>query len=81
MMNARVLHFIASQKMGFIRILTDRVTEYCGKLEIHNYELYLGVNDIEHTRDKARQPQTIGIRVRLHLTTYMSFTCLRSDVN
>lgn len=36
--------------MGLIRILTDRDTKYCGKLEQHDYEFYLGVNGIEHTK-------------------------------
>jgi len=38
--------------MGIIRILTDRGTEYCGKLETHDYQLYLGINDIEHTKTR-----------------------------
>ena len=40
--------------------LTDRGTEYCGKVEQHDYELYLALNDIEHTKTKARHPQTNG---------------------
>ena len=50
LLNDRVLPFFVSQQMGIIRILTDRGTEYCGKLETHDYQLYLGVNGIEHTR-------------------------------
>lgn len=41
-----------------IRMLTDRGTEFCGKVEQHDYELYLALNDIEHTKTKARHPQT-----------------------
>lgn len=48
-----------------IRILTDRGTEYCGKLEPHDYQLYLGINVIEHTKAKARHPQN-GICARFH---------------
>ena len=42
-------------------VLTDRGTEYCGNLEHHEYELYLAIEDIDHTRTKARSPQTNGI--------------------
>lgn len=61
LLHDRVLPFFASQHMEVIRILTDRGTEYCGKLETHDYQLYLGVNDIEHTRTKGRHPQANGI--------------------
>ncbi len=59
--NDQVLPFFAEQGMGVIRILTDRGTEYCGKPETHDYQLYLALNDIEHTKAKARHPQTNGI--------------------
>jgi len=36
--------------MGLIRILSDRRTEYCGKPETHDYQRYLALNDIKHTR-------------------------------
>ncbi len=49
-----------------LRILTDRGTEYCGKVEQHDYQLYLAINDIEHTRTKAMSPQTNGICERFH---------------
>ena len=41
-----------------LRILTDRGTEFCGAREHHEYELYLALEDIDHTRTKARHPQT-----------------------
>ena len=47
-------------------MLTDRGTEYCGNPEHHEYELYLALEDIDHTRTKARSPQTNGIVERLH---------------
>ncbi len=53
-LNDRVLPFFAEQGVLMLRILTDRGTEYCGKLEQHDYQLYLAMNDIEHTRTKAR---------------------------
>jgi hypothetical protein len=40
-----------------VRILTDRHTEFRGKAEQHDYELFLALNDIERTRTNARHPQ------------------------
>ncbi len=52
-----------------LRILTDRGTEYCDKVEHHDYQLYLEVHDIEHTRTSVRSPQTNSIWERFHETT------------
>jgi len=73
LLNDRVLPFFTSQEMGIIRILTDRGTEYCGRLETHDYQLYLGINDIEHTKTRARHPQTNGICERFHKTILHEF--------
>lgn len=73
LLNDRVLPFFQEEDMGLIRILTDRGTEFCGKVEIHDYELYLGVNGIEHTKTKARHPQTNGICERFHKTILHEF--------
>ncbi len=54
-------------------MLTDRGTEYCGKPESHDYQLYLALNDIEHTRTKARHPQTNGICEQFHKTILQEF--------
>src|SRR5512134_1803391 len=61
LLNDRVLPFFAEYGMGVLRIMTDRGTEYCGKAETHDYQLYLALNDIEHTKTRARHPQTNGI--------------------
>lgn len=61
LLNDRVLPFYEPQGLPMLRILTDRGTEYCGKVEQHDYQLYLAINDIEHTRTKAMSPQTNGI--------------------
>ena len=50
------------------RILTDRGTEYCGKPDHHSYQLYLGIENIDHSRTKAYSPQTNGICERFHKT-------------
>ncbi len=73
LLNDRVLPFFAAHQMGIIRMLTDRGTEYCGKVETHDYELYLAVNDIEHSKSKARHPQTNGICERFHKTILNEF--------
>ena len=73
LLNDRVLPFFEEQGMGVLRILTDRGTEFCGKAEEHDYELYLAINDIEHTRTKARHPQTNGICERFHKTILQEF--------
>jgi transposase InsO family protein len=73
LLNDRVLPFFEEHGMGILRMLTDRGTEYCGKVEQHDYELYLAVNDIEHTKTKARHPQTNGICERFHKTILTEF--------
>jgi len=73
LLNDRVLPLFDSEHMGLLRILTDRGTEYCGKLDQHDYELYLGLNDIEHTKTKAYSPQTNGICERFHKTILEEF--------
>ena len=42
-------------------ILTDRGTEFCGKVEHYAFELFLSIEDIDHSRTKAYSPQTNGI--------------------
>ena len=73
LLNDQVLPFFAAEEVEMLRILTDRGTEYCGKLEQHDYQLYLAMNDIEHTRTKAASPQTNGICERFHKTILQEF--------
>lgn len=73
LLNDRVLPFYESQNLPVLRILTDRGTEYCGKAEQHDYQLYIAINDIEHTKTKARHPQTNGICERFHKTILQEF--------
>jgi transposase InsO family protein len=68
MLNDRVVPFFEEQGIKLQRILTDRGTEYCGKPENHAYQLYLAVEDIDHSRTKANHPQTNGICERFHKT-------------
>lgn len=72
-LNDRVLPFYASEELPVLRILTDRGTEYCGKAESHDYQLYMAINDIEYTKTKVRHPQTNGICERFHKTILQEF--------
>lgn len=73
LLNDRVIPFFDKHGGAILRMLTDRGTEYCGKLETHDYELFLAVNDIDHTKTKARHPQTNGICERFHKTILQEF--------
>lgn len=73
LLNDKVLPFYESQHLPVLRILTDRGTEYCGKVEHHDYQLYLAINDIDHTKTKAMSPQTNGICERFHKTILNEF--------
>jgi len=73
LLNDRVLPFYEDQGVTLLRVLTDRGTEYCGRVEQHEFQLYLAVNDIDHTRTKAQSPQTNGICERFHKTILNEF--------
>ena len=73
LLNDRVLPLFEQHELPLLRILTDRGTEYCGRAERHDYELYLAVNDIDHTKTKAKTPQTNGICERFHKTVLQEF--------
>ena len=73
MLNDRILPFFEEHGISLLRILTDRGTEYCGAREHHEYELYLPLEDIDHSRTKAKSPQTNGICERLHRTMQDEF--------
>ncbi len=66
LLNDRVRPFYEGSQIPLRRVLTDRGTEYCGVPDHHEYERYLAVEDIDHTRTKARRPQTNGICERFH---------------
>ncbi len=73
LLNDRVIPFFEEHDIRVSRILTDRGTEYCGDVQKHPYELYLAIEDIDHTRTKAKSPQTNGIVERLHKTMLNEF--------
>ncbi|QRM36193.1 IS481 family transposase [Microvirga sp. VF16] len=73
LLNDRVLPFFDAHEVKLCRVLTDRGTEYCGNPERHEYELYLAVEDVDHTRTKTKSPQTNGIVERFHKTVLDEF--------
>lgn len=73
LLNDRVLPFFEQHAIPLTRVLTDRGTEYCGLPERHPYELYLALEDIEHTRTKTKSPQTNGICERFNKTLLNEF--------
>jgi transposase InsO family protein len=73
LLNDRVVPFYDAQEVKLSRVLTDRGTEYCGNPERHEYELYLALEDVDHSRTKTRSPQTNGIVERFHKTVLNEF--------
>lgn len=73
MLNDRVLPFFEEHDVPLLRVLTDRGSEYCGNLERHEYELYLTLENIDHSKTRARRPQSNGICERFHRTILNEF--------
>lgn len=73
MLNDKVVPFFEEHEIPLLRVLTDRGTEYCGKIEYHEYELYLQLEGIEHSKTRARRPQSNGICERFHRTIQDEF--------
>jgi len=72
-LNDKVLPFFEEQQIPLLRILTDRGTEFKGKLEHHEYELYLHIEGIDHSKTQVKHPQSNGICERLHRTIQEEF--------
>lgn len=94
MLNSTVIPFFEEQDIPLLRILTDRGSEFCGQSQRHAYQLYLAVEDIDHSKTKAYSPQTNGICERFHKTMknefydiafrkklYQSLEEIQTDVN
>jgi transposase InsO family protein len=73
LLNDRVVPFFDEHQVPLLRVLTDRGSEYCGNPERHEYQLYLAVEDIDHSRTKTKSPQTNGICERFHKTLLDEF--------
>jgi len=72
-LNDQVVPFFESHDIPLLRVLTDRGSEYCGNREHHEYQLYLAVENIDHSKTKARSPQSNGICERFHKTVLNEF--------
>lgn len=72
-LNSDVLPWFQEHDVPLLRILTDRGTEFCGKVEEHAFQLFLAVENIDHSKTKARSPQTNGICERFHRTMKEEF--------
>jgi transposase InsO family protein len=72
-LNDQVLPFFDEHGIRVLRILSDNGSEYCGRRDEHTYQLFLQLNEIEHTRIKVRHPQTNGAVERLNQTIQEEF--------
>lgn len=72
-LNDKGLPFFECHQLPMLHMLTDRGTEYCGKVEQHDYQLYLVINNIDHTKTKTQSPQTNGICKPFHKTIWQAF--------
>jgi hypothetical protein len=73
LLNDQVVPFFEEHEVPLSRILTERGTEYCGSPDSHEYEVYLAIENIDHTRTKVKSPQTNGIVERRHKTMLNEF--------
>lgn len=46
MLNDQVLPFMEEHNLPVLRIMTDRGTEYCGRPDKHDFQIFLAINDI-----------------------------------
>ena len=78
LLNDRVLPLFEGHGLPMLRILTDRGTEYCGRPEQHDYQLYLAVNDIEHSKPKRSRRKPMAFANAFTAPSCRSSTRLRS---
>ena len=74
----KVIPFFGSCGIPLLRVLTNRSSEYCGNREHNEYALYLDLESAEHSRTKAKSPQTNGICERFNKTCKNEFYSGRS---
>ena len=71
-LNDQVLPFFEEQEVPLLRILTDRGTEYCGKREHHEYQLYLALVDIDHSKTKTRRTKGMCRCNNIEIVNFMT---------
>ncbi len=59
--NDPVIPFFEHHDIKLLRVLTDRGTDYCGRCENHEYQLYLAAENIDHSKTKVKSLQQNGI--------------------
>ena len=72
-LNDRLLPLFEKHEGPLLRVLTYRGTECCEREDSQDYQLFSGLNDIEHTSSKANHPQTNRIWERLNRTIQEEF--------
>jgi transposase InsO family protein len=72
-LNDKVLPLFDEHGVRVLRVLTDNGKEYCGRKETHPYQLFLHLNEMEHTRIRVGRPQTNGAVERLNQTIQEEF--------
>jgi len=73
LLNDRVMPFFEAHGLCLLRVLTDRGNEYCGAPEHCEYELYLELENIEHTYTKAGSLPKSGLCERFHKVIFERF--------
>jgi len=73
LLNEKVISFFYIHRILLLRMLTERGTEFCGKVYSHDYELFLAINDIDHSKTKDTNPQSNGICERFQKTILDEF--------
>ncbi len=73
LLNDRVLPFHDEHDLPVLRIAIDRGTEYCGRVDKHDFQPFLAINDIDHTKTEVKSPQTNGICERYRKTVLQAF--------
>src|SRR6201998_1024834 len=76
LLNDRVVPFYDAREVRLSRGLHTRAREDCAHPGDHEYELYLALEDIDHSRTKTKSPQTNGIVERFHKTVLDEFYCV-----
>ena len=72
LLSDRVLPLYQKQGLKLLRILVDRRTWFCGKLE-HEFQLSLTIEEVEPTKTKVQRLQTHGTCERLRKTILNTF--------
>jgi len=62
-----------SRSVNTLSLYSRSSHEYCGNRERHEYQLYLTIEDIDHSKTQDQYPQTNGICERFHRTIQNEF--------